>query len=140
MKHMKTYAFLGVVTLALFACSSTPAPLEVTIQATEFSYGPNRIEVQVGQQVTVRMRNQGTLEHDFVIQQIPLQSGAESGEMPGHDMGSMLVEAAIHGGAMPGMEAVVSFTPTMAGTYEFFCAVPGHKEAGMIGMLSVRKG
>jgi uncharacterized cupredoxin-like copper-binding protein len=110
----------------------------VALQATEFSYGPARIEALVGQQVTVRMRNLGTLEHDFVIQEIPLQIGAEDpGEMPGHNMGTTEIEAAVHAEAMPGMEGVVSFTPTMAGTYQFFCAVPGHKDAGMIGALSV---
>lgn len=141
MTHMKTYVLLGAATLALYACTSTPAPLEVALQATEFSYGPDRIEVEVGQQVTVRLSNRGTLEHDFVIQQIPLVSAEGStGEMPGHEMGGVQVEAAVHAGAMPGMEAVVSFTPTMAGIYEFFCAVPGHKEEGMIGTLRVVEG
>jgi uncharacterized cupredoxin-like copper-binding protein len=31
----------------------------------------------------------------------------------------------------------LEFTPTAAGTYEFWCTVPGHKEAGMIGKLIV---
>lgn len=137
MKNRKAYVLLGSATLVLFACTSTPAPIEVDLQATEFSYGPDRIEVQVGQPVTVRMSNRGTVEHDFVIQEIPLQSGVDSGEMPGHDMGNMQVEAAVHAEAMPGLEGVVSFTPAMVGTYEFFCAVPGHREAGMIGTLSV---
>ena len=128
--------------MALYACArSTPPPLEVALQATEFSYGPDRIEVLVGQQVRVRVLNLGTLEHDFVIQQIPLQSGVgDSGEMPGHDMGNMQVEAAVHTGAMPGREGAISFTPAMVGTYEFFCAVPGHREAGMVGTLSVLEG
>jgi uncharacterized cupredoxin-like copper-binding protein len=42
-------------------------------------------------------------------------------------------------GAMAGMGASVSFVPTKPGTFEFFCAVPGHKEAGMVGTLIVRE-
>ncbi|MBI2780876.1 MAG: cupredoxin domain-containing protein [Chloroflexi bacterium] len=32
----------------------------------------------------------------------------------------------------------VAIKPTSAGTLEFYCAVPGHKEAGMVGMIAVR--
>jgi len=39
----------------------------------------------------------------------------------------------------PGDSATIEFTPTKAGTYEFFCTTAGHKEAGMIGTLVVRE-
>jgi plastocyanin len=34
--------------------------------------------------------------------------------------------------------ATTEFTPTAAGTYEFYCSVPGHHEAGMQGTLVVQ--
>jgi uncharacterized cupredoxin-like copper-binding protein len=37
----------------------------------------------------------------------------------------------------PGQTATVSFTPTVAGTYEYYCDVPGHKDAAMKGTLTV---
>ncbi|MCH7860368.1 MAG: multicopper oxidase domain-containing protein, partial [Proteobacteria bacterium] len=39
--------------------------------------------------------------------------------------------------AMPGTTASVIFTATEPGEYEFFCTIPGHKEAGMVGRLIV---
>jgi uncharacterized cupredoxin-like copper-binding protein len=37
----------------------------------------------------------------------------------------------------PGQTATVSFTSTAAGTYEYYCDVPGHKDAAMKGTLTV---
>lgn len=38
----------------------------------------------------------------------------------------------------PKKEAKARFTPTQPGTYEFYCSVPGHKDAGMKGTLTVQ--
>ena len=130
---------IGAALLA--ACSSGPEPLEVSLQAAEFRFEPSSVEVMAGQQVTVTMQNMGTVEHDFVIQEIPVEQSAAESESatPGHTMDEMEVEPAVHMGAMAGMSDSVSFVPTKPGTYEFFCAVPGHKEAGMVGTLIVRE-
>ena len=40
--------------------------------------------------------------------------------------------------ANPGQSASVDFTPSTAGSYEFYCSQPGHKEAGMKGTLTVQ--
>lgn len=125
----------------LSACSSGPEPLEVTLLAAEFRFEPSRVEVIAGQLVTITMENMGTVEHDFVIQEIPVEKSPGESEppTPGHTMDEMEVEPAVHMGAMAGMSDSVSFVPTKPGTFEFFCAVPGHKEAGMVGTLDVRE-
>lgn len=135
------YLSIVVGAALLAACSSGPEPMEVTLQAAEFSFEPSRVEVMAGQQVTITMENIGTVEHDFVIQEIPVEQSAAGSEQatPGHTMDEMEVEPAVHMGAMPGMNSSVTFVPTKPGTYEFFCAIPGHKEAGMVGTLDVRE-
>ena len=135
------YLSIVVGAALLAACSSGPEPLEVSLQAAEFRFEPSSLEVTAGQQVTVTMQNMGTVEHDFVIQKIPVEQSAAESESatPGHTMDEMEVEPAVHMGAMAGMSASVSFVPTKPGTFEFFCAVPGHKEAGMVGTLIVRE-
>ena len=113
------------------------------MQASEFRFEPATIEVMAGQQVTVMMQNMGTVEHDFVIQEIPLEVMAAESETvgEGHTMEGMDVEMepAVHMGAMAGMSDSVTFVPTKPGTYVFFCAVAGHREAGMVGTLMVRE-
>ena len=128
----------------LSACASSPAALELSLQATDFRFEPASMEVTAGQQVTVTMDNQGTLEHDFVIQEIPVEKTAaesepEVGATAAHTMDDMEIEPAVHMGAMAGMSSSLTFVPTKPGTYEYFCAVPGHKEAGMVGTLIVQE-
>jgi uncharacterized cupredoxin-like copper-binding protein len=143
--NLRTFSLSTAMGAALLAaCSSSPQPLEVSLQAMDFRYEPASIQVMASQQLTITMDNQGTLEHNFVIQEIPVEvSAAESGTggagMAGHAMDVMEVEPAVHMGAMPGMSSSITLVPTKPGTYEFFCAVTGHKEAGMVGALIVRE-
>ena len=141
-RTFKLSIVVGAVLLS--ACSSNPAALELSLKATDFRFEPASMEVMAGQQVTVRMDNQGTLEHDFVIQEIPVEKTAaesepEVGATAAHTMDDMEIEPAVHMGAMAGLSSSVTFVPTKPGTYEYFCAVPGHKEAGMVGTLIVQE-
>ncbi|MBI5715993.1 MAG: cupredoxin domain-containing protein, partial [Chloroflexi bacterium] len=67
-----------------------------------------------------------------------ISSTAES--VAGHDMGSggTAKEPQLHIAVAMGKSGTLEFTPTKAGTYEFFCTVAGHKEAGMKGTLVVK--
>lgn len=60
-------------------------------------------------QVTVRLVNEGTLEHNVTIE----------------ELGDVLVVEADGGETASG---TVTFDP---GTYTLYCSVPGHREAGM---------
>ena len=48
-------------------CSSGPPPVEYTIEFTEFSFTPDAIELQVGQEVTLHLVNKGALSHEFMV-------------------------------------------------------------------------
>ena len=37
------------------------------VTATEFEFTPNKFEAKVGQKVTFKVTNKGTVEHNFVI-------------------------------------------------------------------------
>jgi uncharacterized cupredoxin-like copper-binding protein len=47
------------------------------------------------------------------------------------------MDPVLHVAAEPGASNHLSFTPTKPGNYQFYCTVPGHKEAGMVGTLVV---
>lgn len=144
---------LLLVVLALSACGGDPQAasgsrlLAVDIVATDIAYDVNTIEVGVGQSVRVALQNEGALVHDFSIAAIPLEGdvvaqegmGADHSMMDDHEamMSGMHGDSDIHVAAAPGSTGTVEFTPAAPGTYEYFCTVAGHREAGMVGQLVV---
>ncbi len=135
----RTWAAHLLVALFTAACAAggTPAPAELTLEAADFKYGPDRIEVAVGQPVKITFINTGALEHDFSIRQIDVADVAISqpGEQ-GHAHGAESLD--LHVMAPVGDRSTLAFTVLQAGTYEYFCSVPGHREAGMVGRLIAR--
>jgi uncharacterized cupredoxin-like copper-binding protein len=96
--------------LAAVDAATSPA-LEVV--ATEMAYDPDEIAVDAGQ-VDVILHNEGNLLHDLRI-----------GDEP------FIVEAAA--GQTATDQVVLE-----PGRYGIFCSLPGHREAGMEGVLEVR--
>ena len=142
-----------LVAVLLTACGSSPESsavadlptAEFEIVATDIAYDTNQLEVMPGQPIKVTFRNEGALEHDFSIMKLPLSGEVMStqleGEMAGHDddMDNMAEEPEVHVAAnMNGGSNVLQFTPAEPGTYEYYCTVAGHKEAGMVGTLTVQ--
>ena len=116
---LRVYCGLALA-VALAACSSGGSPVAgaqpVNINATDtFKYDPNTITGKVGQPIHVVMANKGTLMHTFVIDALSVK------------------QENVQGGAT----ADFTFTPTAAGTYQFYCDTPGHQAAGMVGTLTV---
>ena len=114
-------AFGGLaLSLALAACSSpagTPASgVSLNVVGSDtFKYEPATLTAKVGQAVTVNLQNTGNLDHSFVIDEL-----------------SVKLET-----VKAGTTQSVTFTPGTAGTYTFYCDVPGHKAAGMTGTFTV---
>jgi uncharacterized cupredoxin-like copper-binding protein len=97
------------------AATQTPAAAggaELTVTGTEYSFAPSPLTASAGP-TTIRFTNRGATEHDFSIKGL-----------------------AIHLSAQPGKaaEATVTLKP---GTYLVYCSVPGHRESGMQGKLTV---
>jgi uncharacterized cupredoxin-like copper-binding protein len=140
---------LGLVALLGVACSpAADEPMadmamevrEIVVEANDFSFGPDLIEVKVGEPVRIVFNNMGALEHDWSIAHIAATDvHEESDHSAGHGdhMAGMDDDPDLHVSAMPGESGVLEFTPTEAGTYEISCTVAGHQEAGMVGTLVV---
>jgi uncharacterized cupredoxin-like copper-binding protein len=115
-RRISGLAVAGLVVLVAAAVYAGVAAQKVTVVAKEFSYTPSRITVKAGQPVQVVLDNKGVLEHDFVLDRFRVKMGA----------------------IQPGKTGTVTFTPNAKGTFEFYCSIPGHKEAGMKGTLVVQ--
>ncbi len=62
---------------------------------------------------TVRLVNRGTMEHVFAVDELEIRV------------------------TMPPGETVEIEIDAPAGTYDFYCAVPGHREEGLVAQLVV---
>ena len=126
--------------LLLGACASRPQPQEITLTAKTMTYDPSAFEATAGVPVELTFVNQDALEHDFSILEIPVESVSEADAVSAEhemEMGAAAVDPVLHVAAEPGATNNLTFTPTKPGTYEFFCTVPGHKDAGMVGTMVV---
>ncbi len=89
----------------------------ITLVATEFAFDPDRFVA--APEVEVTLDNQGLVIHNFVVEGVPEADFA------------VVADAG----------AVAAGTVTLApGNYVFFCSIPGHREAGMEGLLTVAAG
>lgn len=94
------------------ASAGPPSGTEIAVSATEFAFDPGSIEVSAGAAATVTLTNKGTVEHDITVDALSVKIYATPGQ-------------------------TVSGTVTAAaGSYEFYCSIPGHKQAGMVGTLT----
>lgn len=119
------FAILALAALLLVACgggssggntSGGGSALSVTVNATEFKFDPASITAKAGQTVNLTVKNAGTVQHTWVQKDSNVKLTID-----------------------PGKTAAQTFTaPSKAGTYQFECDVPGHKEAGMVGQLVVQ--
>ena len=140
-------ALAGVLAGTLVACggeSSDGAVVDATpdqtvkVTMTDLAFEPAEISIGASTDVRLSFHNRGALSHDFTIVEMPhgtleMSGGASSGD---HAHGSD--ERAVHVVVAPGTEATVDLETTEAGTFEFFCSVPGHREGGMSGSFVVR--
>lgn len=138
-----------LATFLLAGCSSADSPTAtataepelITLVATDIAFDKTNLEVEAGRPVRITLDNQGVLEHDFSIQEIPTSGEILEGssETDDHDMGHVTESPDVHVAAMTGNSHAVEFTPAEAGEYEYYCTVSGHREAGMVGTLTVRE-
>ena len=99
--------------------STTETGGAATVQATDsLQWNPNTIMAKAGDKVTLTIQNTGNTAHTFISpglgvptqQDVPIQKSS-----------------------------TVTFTvPSAPGAYQFWCNIPGHAEAGMVGEVIVQ--
>ena len=132
---------LAVPLLAALAigCGASGAPAtRVSLVARDIAYEPARLVATVGEPVEIAMQNVGAIDHDLNVDGIAVRDvQARDATTGGHGHSGKL--PALHVAASPGKTATVRFVPTAAGTFEVWCSVAGHREAGMVAVLEVRE-
>jgi plastocyanin len=106
-----------VGTLTVGAGGATPAATggaTETITLVDIKFDPSTLTIPANTDVTVSLPNNGVSLHNFSIDELNISVDVQPGQT-----GSVTINAP-------------------AGTYQFYCNVPGHKEAGMVGTLTVQ--
>ena len=96
---------------------------------------PDRVEVRKGDQVRFILRNNGQLEHEFVLATSEenikhAEEMKKNPEMEHDDPNARRVA--------PRKTDEIVWRFTKAGQFEFGCLIPGHREAGMTGTVIVK--
>jgi len=110
-------AVAALASMARIGQTGWAAGPAVTFKASEFHYNPREGSAHAGEVVFV-VKNEGAIEHNFVIQDAGKKKVAEIAIME------------------PGTIAEVRAT-VAPGTYAILCTLPGHREAGMAATLVV---
>jgi plastocyanin len=86
---------------------------EFTVVSHDIYFEPAELTIPANTDVTFILPNEGAAPHNFTIDELDISVDQAGGETH---------------------EVVINAPP---GEYEFYCNVPGHKEAGMHGILTV---
>jgi len=113
----------------------TPAaPIDgaITVQAFEWGYEPETLVLQRGEQVRIVLDNDGTILHNFKIDDLEadLIESVSTGPLSGG-------EDQVFVGADQGQQGTLTFVPLQAGEFSFYCTLEQHRQLGMEGTLIV---
>ncbi|KMY52529.1 hypothetical protein AC623_20555 [Bacillus sp. FJAT-27231] len=106
---------------------------KILISATDYSYGPNSLNIDSQQIVTLKLVNEGKVEHDLEVVGLTAEIMKSNGAHEHQNKQNSIVH--IH--AKAGEEAEITFKPLEKGQFSFYCTIPGHKEAGMVGTVDI---
>jgi plastocyanin len=101
--------------------STAPAPVmqnvvkTFTVKGQNFSFAPNEIKVNKGDQVKIVFENTGGF-HDLVIDEFNVKTPT----IP------------------TGQSATIQFTADKTGTFQYYCSVSNHRQMGMVGNIIVQ--
>lgn len=123
-RSIRTTILAAALGLTLAACGNSSASGDgsadgggsdgVTIVTTEFAFSPADFSVPADTATDIVLDNgKGVVEHDITVEELDLHIHADAG-------------------------ATTTQSVTLpAGTYTFYCSVPGHRAGGMEGTLTV---
>lgn len=96
--------------------ASAGAETTFDVEMVDIAFTQTELTVPANTEITINLVNNGAALHNFNIDELGVSSGDYA----------------------PGETGTVTFNSGEPGTYEYYCSIPGHREAGMVGTLIVQ--
>lgn len=137
---LKLLISVGLLTavVAITACGAqteaAPEPEGVTLAISgydNFAYDPAAFSVPSGSEVTVNFKNEGGLDHNFVL----VSSSADPLTVTEANAIGGINAGTVSGGG----ETTLTFNAPPPGTYQYVCTIAGHAAGGMVGTMTVEE-
>ncbi len=95
---------------------------------------PDKLRIRKGEQIRFQLRNNGEIDHEFVLATVEenlkhMKEMEKNPDMEHDDPNARRVK--------PKKTAEIVWQFTKAGTFDFSCLIPGHRQAGMVGAIVV---
>ena len=134
---MKKFLILGVASLLLAAVltgcggsdSSKPSK-SISVEMSEFKFTPTSMTVFANQEISLDLKNNGAVEHEFTI----LKKGSVA-SIP-FDSEKQAADILFHFKLGANQAGAYKFLLPEAGEYPVICAIQGHMESGMVAKLT----
>jgi len=109
--------------IGLFPCGSPAASpaaqggqaAQQTVEMVDINFNPKELTIPANTDVAINLTNNGVSPHNFNVDELNVHSG----DYAAGQTGTVTINAA-------------------PGSYQYYCSIPGHKEAGMVGTLTVQ--
>lgn len=134
-EKITTKKLLVLLTLLLAflitACGKSGVSTNINFTMSDFAFSPGEFTIAAGQEITLHITHNGTMEHNFIV----MKYGTDAGELFDEaDRVNVFWEMDLQ----PGDSKTFLFTtPEQPGTYQIICGMPGHLQSGMVGKLIV---
>lgn len=98
-------------------------------------FTPERVDVKKNEQVRFVIQNKGMLKHEFTLASVQDNDkhAVLMQKFPGMEHDDPNAKS-----VDPGKSAEILWRFSKAGSFEFACLIPGHREAGMHGSVTVK--
>jgi uncharacterized cupredoxin-like copper-binding protein len=125
-------ASVAIAVGGVAGASSPPNAVEIVIRHSHFE--PSAIRVPAGVPVTITIRNDDPIDHEWIVGDQALHERHRTGTEAYHD--ARPTEVTIP--AVDSRTTVVTF-PAVTG-WTFACHLPGHEAYGMVGTVTITAG
>ena len=122
-------AALGLTAVAVARGAQPSTAIEIVIHYSHFE--PPAITVPVGVPVTITIRNDDPIDHEWIVGDAAVQQKHRVGTELLHPSGptEQMIPA--------GETRVATITVAATGSLQYICHLPGHEAYGMVGLVTI---